>query len=516
MDGFDGPPPPSGPAALGERRPASVNGADARRPAHYDGRVKALLALVAACFLIAAAPFAAGPIRLCPGAEPGPDCAPADPDAGARADITAIRLSGPGATLVRTVAVDPGALPLSRPLQVSIVAMASAEVRWNGVVIGRNGVPGPDPASERPGRFISSFVVPDRLVRPGDNLLEVRMSAQHLWLPVRRPIHMIEVGPYETPALPGLADYLPALLVLGALAAAFVYFGAAVLSDRSDRSARLLASIAATAVLQLAAEVSRTFIAYSYPWHIARVSAIALLAAVTAILIAAYASNRFAPARRRPIVAAAALAAAASVTLVPWYDLKALGAILAGALALAAAAMLGLRTRLPFAGTALAFAALLALLMAWQRTGFLDQAYYLYLAALLVLLVAEQVSSLRRARSERDSERRRSAALAERLARAEREGEAIVALKDGGRTHRVAEGDILSIRAADDYCDVLLADGRSLLVTTTLARLLAALPGRFVRVHKSHAVNRPHVTAMEPRPGGGKLLKLSDGSEIPV
>ncbi len=78
------------------------------------------------------------------------------------------------------------------------------------------------------------------------------------------------------------------------------------------------------------------------------------------------------------------------------------------------------------------------------------------------------------------------------------------------------EGDILSIRAADDYCDVALADGRTLLVTMSLARLLETLPARFARVHKSYAVNRPHVASLAPRPGGGRMLTLSDGSRIPV
>jgi DNA-binding LytR/AlgR family response regulator len=134
----------------------------------------------------------------------------------------------------------------------------------------------------------------------------------------------------------------------------------------------------------------------------------------------------------------------------------------------------------------------------------------------MVALVAEQVTSLRRARAERDAEASRAAALTERLAKAERAGEPILALKDGSRTHRVAESDILFIRAADDYCEAVLADGRSMLVTMTLARLLDTLPVRFLRVHKSFAVNRAHVATLAARPGGGRMLKLSEGSEVPV
>lgn len=476
--------------------------------AAYNGPVKPLVALLALLLLAAAAPpVTVGPVRHC--AAPAPaDCT--------TADLVRLRLERPETTLVRSVHVDAAAMPLERPLMVWMVAMASSEVRWNGSLIGRNGVPGPDRASETPGRFFATFTVPAHLVRPGENIVSVRLSAHHLWLPVRRVVHVFDVGHYETQTLPGLSAYLPALLVLGALVAACIYFSAAVASDRSDRRALLLALIAGFAILQLLVEVARTFVAYSYPWHLARVAAIALLAAVIATLVAAYAARRFALGWERRVVLLTGGASAASLLLVPWYDLKALGAILAAAAGLAVCAARGLKERRRLAGAGLLAALAIVALMAFQLTAFLDRGWFILLAILLVGLVADQVRSLKRARAQRDSETRRAAALAERLARAEREGEPIVALKDGARTHRVAESDILFVRAADDYCEAVLADGRTLLVTMTLARLLAALPDRFMRVHKSYAVNRARVISVAPRPGGGRLLRLSDGSDVPV
>jgi DNA-binding LytR/AlgR family response regulator len=469
---------------------------------------RALLSLIALLLVAAAPPVVQGPIRLCPGLRAGPECR--------AVDRTTIRLDRPETMLVRTVTVEPGALPLARPSMVWVVAMASAEVRWNGVLVGRNGVPAPTRAGEVPGRFVSTFVVPAALMRPGENLVSIRLSAHNLWLPVRTPIHTFEIAPYETPNLPGLRDYLPALLMLGALLAGLVYFTAAFLADRRDRKALIVAATAATAGLQLIVEVSRAFIAYSYPWHLARVGLIALLAAAAAILIASYGARRFAPERERPLVAGTALASLASLLAIPWYDIKALGALCAGGVALAVAAALGFRAQRRAAAVAFAAGTGIVALAVWHNTLFLDRSYYLLLAALLIALVAEQVIQLRRARAERDAETRRAAGLADRLAKAERRGEAIVALKDGSRVHRVAEGDILYIRAADDYCEAVLKDGRTLLSTMTLVRLLATLPERIARVHKSYAVNRPHVASIAPRPGGGTLLTLSDGSDIPV
>jgi DNA-binding LytR/AlgR family response regulator len=468
------------------------------------------LLLLALWLLTAAAPpIANGPVRVCEGPERR-SCRPVS--------LIDLRLTGPETHIERVVTVPREALPLSRPLMVWITAMASAEVRWNGVLIGSNGSPGPDRTSERPGRFVANVAVPVELVRPGDNVVSLRLSAHHLWLPVRRTVHGFAVTRYETPTLPGLSHYLPAMLTLGALLAALIYFAASALSDRRNRSAGWVALIAGLTMLQLVIEVVRAFVAYAYPWHLVRVAAIALLAGMTAILAAAYVARRFAPGRQKTVVAVTLAAVLASLLLIPWYDLKAMGAILAAALAMIVCGGHGLRERRSGAGAGAAIVGglMIIVLMAWQLTAFLDQAYYLIVAGLLVALVAEQVTILRLARHGRDTEANRAAGLEERLRRAAEAGEPIVELKDGARIHRVPENDILYVKAADDYCDVVLVDGRTLLVTTSLARLLETLPDRFLRVHKSYAVGRGRVAAVEPRAGGGRQLRLDDGTAIPV
>ncbi len=477
--------------------------------------MKLLLSIAALLFLVAAAPpVVSGPVQLCP-TPPASGCKPVE--------LEEISIDQAEVTLLREVKVREEALPLQRPLMVRIVAMASSEVRWNGMVVGRNGVPGPTAAQEKPGRFVAAFTVPTQLVRPGTNLVSVRLSAHHAWLPVKSAIHVFYIGPYQDQQLRVLWIYLPTLLLLGMLVAACIYFSAAALSERRDRRAWLLALIAGSAVLQLVLEVSRAFIAYSYPWYLARFAASAVVAALTAVLIATYAAHRFAPGWRRPVVFGVAAAAAVNILFTPLYDFKALGAILAGAAGLAICSWHGLRRqqRAAWAGlaTSLAFTALIA----WQGTSFLERGYYIVLAALLMILSAEQARSSRRIRRiarrrrlERDAETKRAAALAERLSRAEREGEPIIVLKTGTQVQRVAESDILYVQAADDYCDVVLASGRRLLVTMSLASFLATMSPRFVRVHRSYGVNRAHVTGAKPKPGGGRALVLSNQATVPV
>ncbi len=468
-----------------------------------------LVFLLLTCWLLTgAAPVRHGPIQRCPTLQSATGCV--------AVPRWRLPLEGAETILRREIDVDPSALPGRPPLTVYLIALASSEVRWNGVVIGRNGVPGRDRASEVPGLYVASFMIPARLIRPGSNILEARLSAHHLWAPVMMPLHDFSVGFYESPHLPGLGYYLPAMLTLGALLAGLVYFAAAFVSDRRDRGALAVALAAGAGAAQLLVEVSRAFIAYTYPWHLNRVTAIALLSALTACLIVSYAGRRFAPRWTRRMLLATVLLSAASILLIPGFDLKAMGSIAIAWLWLGTAALLGWRTARKPAAVALALAVAALALMAWSFTDYLDRIHYLLLAFIVILLVSEQVIALRRARAERDEQTRLAAALGERLRKAEESGEPILALRDGSRIHRVAEGDILAVRAADDYCDVLLTGGRSLLVTQTLARLLATLPARFLRILTSHAVNRTHVTGAAPRPGGGTLLLMSDGSEIPV
>jgi hypothetical protein len=255
--------------------------------------------------------------------------------------------------------------------------------------------------------------------------VSVRLSAERLWLPVRQPVHFITIGLYETPTLPGRARYLPALLALGALAAAFAYFAvSAVQSARRERQALLLAAVAGAGMLQLGAEVSRTFVDYAYPWHLGRLVAIAVMAAVTALLIGAYGSERFIRERRGRILALTAIASLASLLLVPSFDLKAIGALFAGFVALGLCGLAGLKRGVPGAGWAMAGSVAAVLLIALDPAAFLDRNHHLLMAAMLVSLVVTQVGALRSARG-------RLSQLETRLREAEEAGEPIVSLRQG-------------------------------------------------------------------------------------
>jgi DNA-binding LytR/AlgR family response regulator len=82
---------------------------------------------------------------------------------------------------------------------------------------------------------------------------------------------------------------------------------------------------------------------------------------------------------------------------------------------------------------------------------------------------------------------------------------------------RLLLADVQWISAADNYIELHLPP-RSLLERATLADALAR-PGwaaRFVRVHRSHAVNPAHVQRIQRLPSGEAVLTLSCGEPLRV
>jgi two-component system, LytTR family, response regulator len=72
-------------------------------------------------------------------------------------------------------------------------------------------------------------------------------------------------------------------------------------------------------------------------------------------------------------------------------------------------------------------------------------------------------------------------------------------LEDGRKSRFVKVSEIVCLRAADDYSEVVLADATKLLVRRPLKEWEARLPVRhFTRIHRSTIVNLEYVDRVEP------------------
>lgn len=367
------------------------------------------------------------------------------------------------------------------PLAAGVTAMASAEVRWNGVVIGSNGRIAPNRAREVPGRFVASFPVPWEALRKGANVIEVRLSAHHLWAPVARPIHRLTVGPPEEPLRGVLRAYLPTLIALGLLVAT-------LLLQLLVRTGWVVGLLNAVVLGEGIAETSKLMLTYAYPWQVARLFAVALLAGIGALLLV-HLAGRLVERRARMLLLSACLLVVLA-WLLPAWDAKALWAWRTGASVVLLAAAFGrgpMRRMLGSYG--------LALLWLSLTPGFLDSTQYLLAAALFAAIAFTQ-----RAPS--------PAAIPAPAPTVP----GYVTLPHGNTQHRIALDQLLYAQAEDDYCRVYLTDGRNLLVTANLGALVRLAAPRIVRVHRSYAVHGEKVAAVHR----GGPLALTNGVSIPV
>jgi two-component system, LytTR family, response regulator len=93
-------------------------------------------------------------------------------------------------------------------------------------------------------------------------------------------------------------------------------------------------------------------------------------------------------------------------------------------------------------------------------------------------------------------------------------GRDVLAIRDGGRTLRVATASIRWIEAAGDYMCVH-TDGETHVLRATLRELETELdPARFQRVHRSTIVNLDRVRALRSHINGEYFLELDSGHEL--
>jgi hypothetical protein len=84
-------------------------------------------------------------------------------------------------------------------------------------------------------------------------------------------------------------------------------------------------------------------------------------------------------------------------------------------------------------------------------------------------------------------------------------------IRDGARLARVRLDQVLAIRSAGNYFEVVLADRRKLLMRSPLSAIERELgPCGFLRTHRSWLVNAGQVTSLKPVGSGDYTVELGD------
>lgn len=387
-----------------------------------------------------------------------------------------------------------------RPRALYVAGVASSQAWLNGRPLGANGEPGATARTEVPGRYQVVLPIREPLWRPGENTLVLHLSSFHGGLRFARPISAIGVWPYP---YPDRAAFLAAVFAAtGALLAAAFGFGV-IHALRRTGSSLILSAMAAVAALQAVVESLRALLNYPYPLHAWRMSAIWLLAAAFAVLLAAYAASRFLPRGRWPMVGAA-LVVVGATALLPGFDSKTTWALILGVALAVLPVAAGVRGRTPGARPALAYLALFLALALGFPQWLADFSYFLLAAGLLLPLLVVEVVRLGRDDQGREAALTKAAGRPDRLTVASAKGVELVPI-----------ADILAVVGADDYVELRLVGGRSLLHAARLDGLSAQLPERFLRVHRSVIANLAQAQRLE-RDGDRWRLHLSEGAPLPV
>jgi hypothetical protein len=302
--------------------------------------------------------------------------------------------------------------PERGPLGVRIAAMASSEVYLNGARLGANGRPAARRTDEIAGLMDAELHLPVALLRPGENLLAVRMSSHRMPFQVAMPVHTLRIGPYTGARLGMVRHYLPAMVASGALLMAAIFFMAAFALDRSETSAAWLSLTALLVVGQTAAEAMRGLVPYPYPVHAVRLVAITALAGLFSVALTGFVASRFRLARpRRWIAASAAAVLVGGVAAAPGFDSKTLAVLLIGACA-ALAGLAGPAARGDVGARLAGVALLVFVVLLVARPGdFLDRDFYLVVWGLMGVFFGDQALAMRRDRAARRAAQQRSGAL---------------------------------------------------------------------------------------------------------
>jgi len=148
---------------------------------------------------------------------------------------------------------------------------------------------------------------------------------------------------------------------------------------------------------------------------------------------------------------------------------------------------------------------------------FLDIYFFYGIAVLMLFLFVQQALAYGEEQALRQEEEIRANKLQLVLdQRKEEKQTTILSLSEAGKIHQVLTEDIICISGADDYVEVILNNGKSKLISSTLAEMEAQTLSFFLRVHRSHIVNTNFIESLERETSGKGHLTLTQGKIVPV
>lgn len=376
-----------------------------------------------------------------------------------------------------------------------ITGTASSEAWLDDVFIGANGRPGTSARTEIPGRYEVEYPLPRHAGGLEGAEITLRLSSFHGGARLAQPMSAIKIVPARDALM--RAQIAVNLALVGILLASTFGFGV-IHRLRRTRSSLLLTGMAATSAMLAALEALPFLVHYAYPFHLWRLIGLWLLTVAFSTLMVLYCTLGLKNPIRHRLMWGAALAAGA-VGSAASFDLKILGTLGVAVVVAVAARAVGPRRRLSWSVRLYLGSALLLALL--SLAFFAELFHLLLIASLLVPMLMLQVARVARDDLSRERAFARAASPPDRLA-----------VTAGRRVTLVTISDIVAIRGADDYVEVVLLDGRRLLHAGRLDHLEAELPSTFVRIHRSVIANLHYAEGLDRDGGNWRLMLRACGA----
>lgn len=388
-----------------------------------------------------------------------------------------------------------------RPIGLMLGGPFSAEVFWDGELIGNKGAVGENKAQEIPGPIDAAIFVPSRLLTPGTHQINMRLSTQHHMTQDYSVFHFIWLTPYREGGTRNLRYYAMPLVILSALV---------VLSFQSFRIGSNAGNPIHTGLglfgfciaVLLMSEISRAIVNYPYHYHELRglVGWLSNTAAGIALI-----NTCFRMTKRRSHHAV--LYGGVLLFVLSYFapmksgDLKLALQFLLLASAPALVFTLLLFNRQISYMTTLPLFCMASLVSITVSTGLFLDSFQFYAA--LVLIGGAWVwvhVDIKEQRAEVQPP----------------EGVEQFYIKSSNGNKTIAVDDCIALKGEGNYTSLMLADGKTELHQDGLGVILASQPKGFVRVHKSYAVNITLAKHLRSATGSKYWLEMTNHQKVPV
>lgn len=288
-----------------------------------------------------------------------------------------------------------------QPLALYFGALASHELWWDGVLLGRGGVPAPAKTAEVPGPIEVVYPIPDALATPGMHTVTVRTSAFHRGFQPKHGYWGIVVADYDALLAAETRSANRATIALSGILLTAVFAFAMYWLARRDRSFLLLGTLCLAAAALLIAEAWRPLFGYTYDWHIVRLRCIVACSWLVGVQLVALVVTRFPHRLGRPVLLGTSLAATAAPFFSHAYDPKSLYIFyLCCTVALGWTIFAAVR-RMHGSALALIGVGATTLALLFDPWGWVDSVIYFALLFLFVCLLCSHALEVRREQDER-------------------------------------------------------------------------------------------------------------------